>query len=211
MWFKTDEEKIPQGVINMDFFKVSVTSTDSQFQLTIDGQDRKFVFKTETSDVAENWHKSLDIHISASEGQTKGGEKNLTGGIKKPWKFDCLSEDQFTGSADTGDILLFRSNHAMTGITRAYSKSHFDHVAMCLKFETDPSEIFLIEATGNYGVGINRWSSLKEFIGPKQFYDKCVFRHIEMDRPDQMIEQLEKFLSEAVGKKYGLTVGKLTR
>ena len=54
----------------------------------------------------------------------------------------------------------------MTGITRAYSKSHFDHVAMCLKFETDPSEIFLIEATGNYGVGINRWSSLKEFIGP---------------------------------------------
>lgn len=82
---------------------------------------------------------------------------------------------------------------------------------MCLKFETDPSEIFLIEATGNMGVGINRWSSLKEHVGAKKFYDKCVFRHVEIERSDEMIESLEKFLSQAIGLKYGLTPGKLVR
>lgn len=115
--------------------------------------------------------------------------------MKKPWKFDCCSEDQFTTIADTGDILLFRSNQAASSITRTYSGSHFDHVAMCLKFETDPSEVFLIEATGNMGVGINRWSSLKEHVGAKKFYDKCAFRHVDMERSDEMIESLEKFLS----------------
>jgi len=29
-------------------------------------------------------------------------------GLKKPWKFDNMSESQFLAQADTGDILLFR-------------------------------------------------------------------------------------------------------
>ena len=82
---------------------------------------------------------------------------------------------------------------------------------MCLKFETDPDEVFLIEATGNAGVGINKWSALKEHVGTGKFYDKCVFRHVEVQRTDDMIESLEKFLSQAVGLSYGLTPGKLMR
>ena len=80
-------------------------------------------------------------------------------------------------------------------MTRMYSASHFDHVAMVLKFETDPDEVYLLEATGNLGVAINRWSFLREHIGAGKFYDKLVHRHLNFDRGNTMIEMLEKFLS----------------
>lgn len=89
--------------------------------------------------------------------------------------------------------------------------SHFDHVAMVLKFETEPEEIFLVEAVGNLGVSLNRWSFLRENVGTGKFYDKLVFRHVNFDRGDKMVDNLEKFLSEAVGKKYGIGGNKLLK
>ena len=35
-----------------------------------------------------------------------------------------------------------------TKITRFYTSSYFDHVAMVLKFDTDENEVYLVEATG---------------------------------------------------------------
>lgn len=122
-----------------------------------------------------------------------------------------MSESQFKTMADTGDLLLFRSNQAVSKITRGFTSSHFDHVAMLLKFETDPDEVYLVEATGNQGVALNRWAYLRDHVGKGKFYDKVVFRHINFDRGDTMVDNLEKFLSQAVGHKYGLNANKLTR
>ena len=80
-------------------------------------------------------------------------------------------------------------------MTRKLTNSHFDNVAMCLKFDTDPDEIYLLEATGGSGVAINRWLFLKEHVGKNKFYDKIVLRHINFDRNDKMVNNLEKFLS----------------
>jgi len=82
---------------------------------------------------------------------------------------------------------------------------------MLLKFETDPHEVYMVEATGNMGVALNRWAYLKEHVGKGKFYDKVVFRHINFDRGDEMVDNLEKFLSQAVGAKYGISANKLTR
>lgn len=82
---------------------------------------------------------------------------------------------------------------------------------MLLKFETDPNEVYMVEATGNMGVALNRWMYLREHVGKGKFYDKVVFRHIDFDRGDTMVDNLEKFLSQAVGAKYGLNANKLTR
>ena len=122
-----------------------------------------------------------------------------------------MTENQFKQIADTGDIILFRSNQPISSVTRVYSASHFDHVAMVLKFETDPDEVYLLEATGNLGVAINRWSFLREHIGKRKFYDKLVHRHLNFERGNSMIELLEKFLSQSVGQSYGLSAGKLLR
>jgi hypothetical protein len=66
---------------------------------------------------------------------------------------------------------------------------------MLLKFETDPNEVYMVEATGNMGVALNRWMYLREHVGKGKFYDKVVFRHINFDRGDTMVDNLEKFLS----------------
>mgnify|MGYP000855427302 CR=1 FL=1 len=131
--------------------------------------------------------------------------------MKKPWRFDNMSESQFKAVADTGDILLFRGSQAGSLVTRTFTGSHFDHVAMVLKFASEPDEVFLVEATGNMGVSLNRWAYLKEHIGKGKFYEKLVFRHVDYDRGTKMVDNLEKFLSEAVGLKYGLGGGKLMR
>lgn len=122
-----------------------------------------------------------------------------------------MSENQFKEIADTGDILLFRGTHAGGLLTRTVTASHFDHVAMVLKFSNEPNEIFMVEATGNMGVSLNRWDILREHIGKGKFYEKIIHRHITFDRGDEFIEKLEKFLGEAVGLKYALNANKLAR
>ena len=60
-----------------------------------------------------------------------------------------MSSSQFCANADTGDILLFRGSVVGAKITRTMTLGHFDHVAMVLKFDTDPNEVYFLEATGN--------------------------------------------------------------
>jgi len=56
-------------------------------------------------------------------------------------------------------------------LTRTVTGSEFDHVAMVLKFESDPDEIFLFESTTGKGVSIIKWSSIHDDIGPgNKFY-----------------------------------------
>lgn len=40
---------------------------------------------------------------------------------------------------------------------------------MILKFETDPDEVYFVEATSNRGVSISRWSMIRKFVG--DFYE----------------------------------------
>ena len=40
---------------------------------------------------------------------------------------------------------------------------------MVLKFESDPNEIYFVEATSNRGVSISKWSGIRKFVG--EFYE----------------------------------------
>ena len=73
---------------------------------------------------------------------------------------------------------------------------------MVLKFERDPNEIFFVEAVGTLGVVLNRWSFMRKHVGMNKFYKRVVFRHIDCVRDDAMMDNLEKFLDEAIGLKY---------
>lgn len=167
----------------------------------MNGSDRIFEFKADTAEIAKTWSENIEKHIIVSEGFK--GNKSCRG-LKKPWRFDHMSSSQFCATADTGDILLFRGTQTGSKITRTFTGGYFDHVAMVLKFESDPNEVYYLEATGNMGVSLNRWGLLKEHVGPGKFYKKLIYRHVNFDRGDKMVDNLEKFLSEAVGQKYGL-------
>ena len=75
---------------------------------------------------------------------------------------------------------------------------------MILKFESEPGEIFFIEATSNHGVSLKRWSTIRQYLG--NFYKKIVFRHLEFERPDDSLELLETFMKAVVGNDYSFRV-----
>jgi len=82
---------------------------------------------------------------------------------------------------------------------------------LILKFETDPTEIYFVDATGTNGVACSKWSLLRYHYGPDKFYERIIFRHIDFNRSDEMVEKLEIFLNEVIGHKYGLNPAKFMR
>lgn len=179
-------------MLNFDHFLCNIKQEKTNISITMNGTDRVFEFRAESEEIAKNWLENIEKHIIESEGY-KG--KKSSAGLKKPWRFDHVSSSQFASIADTGDILLFRGTATGAKITRTVTGGYFDHVAMVLKFETDPGEVYLVEATGNNGVALNRWGLIKDHVGPGKFYKKLIFRHVNFERGDKMVDNLEKFLS----------------
>lgn len=95
-------------------------------------------------------------------------------------------------------------------ITRTFTDSYFDHVAMVLNFNEE-DDIFFVEATGNMGVSLNRWLFLKDHVGPGKFYEQVAVRHVNFKRDARTFKRLEQFLQEAVGLQYAIDGGKLMR
>jgi len=82
-----------------------------------------------------------------------------------------------------------------------------DHAAVILKFEEHPNEVFFLEATSNNGVSLRRWSSLKPHLGT--FYLRVVIRHIDWERTEESLSNLEVFMKEVVGNSYSFSMKQL--
>ena len=70
---------------------------------------------------------------------------------------------------------------------------------MVLRYGSEPNEVFFVEAA-NDGVTIKRWSEINWALGT--FYTKVVHRRLKWDRPEESINELEKFLTETEDAKY---------
>lgn len=133
--------------------------------------------------------------------------------MKEFWRTEQITEQQFLNMADTFDVLLFKCNHAGGSITRFYTGSEFDHAAMVLRFDAptkgNTNDVYLIEATGNQGVRVKRWSNIKGNTG--KFYQRIVLRHLQFDRNESALAKLEQFLKEVNGKSYGFSASHLIK
>lgn len=95
--------------------------------------------------------------------------------------FNSVSEEQFMRGTDTGDVLLFRSNNSRvlgSWLTRAFTNSHFDHVAIILRFGNYINDLYVLEAVGEYGVRLIPWSALRYELYPGGFFDKICVRNL---------------------------------
>jgi len=82
-----------------------------------------------------------------------------------------MPETKFLQEAGTGDILLFkyvfhlkkfytnRTKNLVAQVLRKVTRSQYDHVAMVLKY--NEKDVVLLEATGQSGVTLCKWSSFK--------------------------------------------------
>ena len=63
---------------------------------------------------------------------------------------------------------------------RKYLGSDYDHVGMILKFDSEPDEPYILEATSNNGVHLKRFKAVVPNMG--SFYEKIALRHLKFER-----------------------------
>ena len=80
---------------------------------------------------------------------------------------------------------------------------------MVLKFGSEPDDIFFVEATGNQGVTLKRFSAMKHTIG--SFYRKIAIRHLDWERPDTSLDTLEQFIEEVQGRNFKFSLNYLRK
>jgi hypothetical protein len=92
--------------------------------------------------------------------------------------FPTISEKMFLNNVDTGDILLFRTANYMVGswITRTFTKSHFDHVAILMRFGSTIDDLYVLEAVGEYGVRLVSWHQVRYYLG--SFFNQISYRKL---------------------------------
>lgn len=159
------------------------------------------MFKGNNSNDTKDWFMCIKKHIDTSDGYNQSLEAPK---IKEFWREEQINEREFIEKADTFDVLLMQCATSGAAIVRTYTSCIYDHAAMVLKFEEHPNEIFFLEATSNNGVSLRRWSSIKPHLGT--FYMRVVLRHIDWDRTDQSLDNLEVFMKEVVGNSYSFSM-----
>lgn len=126
--------------------------------------------------------------------------------------FNSISEEQFLQKVDTGDILLFRCNNRRifgSWVTRAFTNSHFDHVALILRFGESVQDLYILEAVGDKGVRITSWINIRSELRVGGFFDKIITRKLCYEMTNERLNDLDQFRRNSVGHRYGLSAKKI--
>lgn len=110
---------------------------------------------------------------------------------------------------EVGDILLFRTPHAISNSVRLFTQSRWDHVAMIVRIplnSTRMQNLCVFEATYTGGVQtyplytrLQSWATCPQKM-------KMSLRKIENWKPSQHdLHRLDQFVSKSSGKPYGIT------
>jgi hypothetical protein len=90
---------------------------------------------------------------------------------------DVLTEKEFLSEAETGDILLFYTEHYGAKIQRFFTGGDYDHVAMIVNLKG--KELMVFESNEMYGVSIFGW---KEYVSFFNLYGKIALRKLNYIR-----------------------------
>jgi len=196
------------GCIDFDLISVKIQESLKDprvFEIIPHGGTRNFIFRAENENEAKMWTDALVIHAEMSGASKLLTQKSLVS-QKNYWKNDRLSEAAFLAEVKTGDLLLFKSGTFAAKLQRSVTRSEYDHVALILKLSD--RNMVLFEATGNSGVALCRWTTFKRNEWHK-LYTKVVYRKLEVERSDEFITKIEKFVKTTVGNKYAVNAKKL--
>ena len=115
--------------------------------------------------------------------------------------------------ADTFDILLFRNKNAEGQQIRDFTECEYgefqlnksliccniDHIAMILRYECKPNEVWFLESTSKNGVTVKKWSDIKGSLGTEF---NVAIRHLNWARPESSLPIIEQFLKETDGSAF---------
>uniref|UniRef100_A0A0G4FYN5 PH domain-containing protein n=1 Tax=Chromera velia CCMP2878 TaxID=1169474 RepID=A0A0G4FYN5_9ALVE len=171
------------------------------------GHARVFELRGSVDEV-RTWLEALRLHIALANPPPPEELCDTVVSQGKFWKHDRIAPSRFEELADTGDLLLFRSKTKRAKIQRLFTRGEYDHVGVLLRFKN--SQLALLEATGDSGVGIVTW---EEFVYNEwqDLYDRLVLRRVYFDRKPDKLKAFSKFCKAVLGKPYKLSASKLMR
>jgi len=207
-YYRMENDPFPKGVFDFDQLTVTVQVAPTACELTIvplQGR-RKLRLKCVHAEDLWAWAYALHAHVQASMGAAK--DMTVVGMQRYFWRRTRIAEREFAAVASTGDLLLFRGKSVTSRLQRLVTRSHYDHVALLLRYSN--GQLMLLEATAGTGVALVPWD---EFVGFRWSVDyRCLaLRRLEYTRKDEMLVALGEFLEDVVGKRYRITASKLLR
>mmetsp|Transcript_935 Transcript_935/g.2208 ORF Transcript_935/g.2208 Transcript_935/m.2208 type:complete len:347 (+) Transcript_935:2967-4007(+) len=199
-YFKKENCKQHLGIINFNLVSVDLEHFGRLIVLRPLCSKRRFVLASDTLEDSEDWIRVLKLHIIRSDGSLMHIPVPVS--EKQWWRFDTITERQFSSIATTGDILLFHNRSKLSILTRVLINSNYDHVAMVLRYSS--GRILLFEATQGSGVTLLDW---EDYVQQKSYQGvfKVAYRHLEVELTDEMLKGLEDFIGGVEGKSYFLS------
>ena len=73
---------------------------------------------------------------------------------------------------------------------------YLDHVALILRSEDEPNEVFLLRVQDEGKINIRKWSRIKGEYG--SFFDKLVYRKLIWQRPEPAIQEIQSFVDSII-------------
>ena len=147
-YYHKETDTKPAGSFNFDLISLNFqllrhTKDDMELVLHPLCSNRKFRFKSESSQELESWAVSISEHISASQGRfTNVMSVSRT---TKFWRWDRITNAHFQAVAATGDVLLFSGKNLAAKAQRFVTRSKYDHVALLLRYSSN--QLAILEAT----------------------------------------------------------------
>jgi hypothetical protein len=123
------------------------------------------------------------------------------------WNSSLISAQELLKYASHMDLLLLRSKNPIFYLHRLLMRSHFDHVGLLLKDDTE--RLFVLEAIQSKGVCLSSLESLLLTFGEE--YEELAYRKLVVreGREGVKVEELENYINTVLGSKYELSITKL--
>ena len=200
--YSSEEKLLPRFSINFELFTLSASQiSETEIRLSAYSCKKTIKIKFLETEIKQ-WSYAISSVLSQLSPSTKISRFNPN---EKFWNNFSISEPSFLKLAENGDLLLFRGKNFGSKLQRCITRSKFDHVALVIKF--DNGEVGFLEASRAFGVSLTYWDKLfrKDW---KKIYSEIWYRKLDVERNNEMIDKLQKFVNEAKGKAYSLGFNK---
>ncbi|CAD8172778.1 unnamed protein product [Paramecium octaurelia] len=116
-----------------------------------------------------------------------------------------VTENEFLDWAETGDILLFETDHYLAKLQRAITSSNFDHVGLIIR-KQEYKEIIVVDVKNNIGVDFEFW---KFFIQKNTHFKKICYRKLLNIERGYIDQRIQEFIDKVYGQEFQLNIMKL--
>jgi len=122
-YYKHENCKVAKGVINFDLLTCAIeVEAPVTFRILILKSSKIFYFRASDPASLKEWVYAIHRQILLSE----GARHPLTSVSLQPnfWKYDRMSQEALMQTANTGDLILFRSYGFMAKVQRLFTCSY---------------------------------------------------------------------------------------